>query len=288
MHMKIACVLGSPRREGNSAMIAQRFLDKAAILGAEAETFSLNTLSYRGCQACYACKTKLDRCILKDDLSRVLHAVQEADVLVLATPTYYGDISGQLKCFIDRTYSYLKPDYLSNSQPSRLAPGKKLLFMGSEFGQWDEWNHDKSIDWHLLEFTPHKGLQKYVTDLNRIYHSEPALYEVDFHHKGFGWIDFHDTDHSIISFLRAAKDPDNFLVIVCNFTPVPRTGYRVGVPYAGFYKEILNSDAKIYWGSNMGNAGGLNADAIPWHGKQYSILITLPPLSVLILKPLKH
>ena len=167
-------------------------------------------------------------------------------------------------------------------------PGKKLLFMGSEFGQWDEWNHDKSIDWHLLEFTPHKGLQKYVTDLNRIYHSEPALYEVDFHHKGFGWIDFHDTDHSIISFLRAAKDPDNFLVIVCNFTPVPRTGYRVGVPYAGFYKEILNSDAKIYWGSNMGNAGGLNADAIPWHGKQYSILITLPPLSVLILKPLKH
>jgi multimeric flavodoxin WrbA len=110
-------------------MIAQRFLDKAAILGAETETFSLNTLSYRGCQACYACKTKLDRCILKDDLSRVLDAVQESDVLVLATPTYYGDISGQLKCFVDRTYSYLKPDYLSNSQPSRLLPGKKLLFI---------------------------------------------------------------------------------------------------------------------------------------------------------------
>ena len=127
--MKIACILGSPRLKGNSATIAQRFLDKAVALGAETETFSLNTLSYRGCQACYACKTKLDRCILKDDLSRVLHAVQEADVLVLATPTYYGDISGQLKCFIDRTYSYLKPDYLSNSQPSRLAPGKKLLFI---------------------------------------------------------------------------------------------------------------------------------------------------------------
>lgn len=129
MCMKIACVMGSPRPEGNSATIARHFLEKAAALGAETETFSLNTLSYRGCQACYACKTKLDRCILKDDLSLVLAAVQEADVLVLATPTYFGGISGQLKCFIDRTYSYLKPDYLSNSQPSRLAPGKKLLFI---------------------------------------------------------------------------------------------------------------------------------------------------------------
>ena len=167
-------------------------------------------------------------------------------------------------------------------------PGKNLLFMGSEFGQWDEWNHDKSIDWHLLKFTPHKSLQKFVMDLNRIYCSEPALYEVDFHHEGFAWIDFHDTDHNIISFIRYAKDPDNFLVIVCNFTPVPRTGYRIGVPSDCFYKEILNSDAKIYWGSNMGNAGGLNSDAIAWHRKQYSIQVTLPPLSVLILKPLKH
>ncbi len=167
-------------------------------------------------------------------------------------------------------------------------PGKNLLFMGGEFGQWDEWNHDKSIDWHLLKFTPHKSLQKFVMDLNRIYRSEPALHEVDFHHEGFAWIDFHDTDHNIISFIRYAKDPDNFLVIVCNFTPVPRTGYRIGVPSDCFYKEILNSDAKIYWGSNMGNAGGLNSDAIAWHGKQYSIQVTLPPLSVLILKPLKH
>ena len=127
--MKIVCVLGSPRRKGNSAAIAQRFLDRAAALGAETESFHLNTLSYRGCQACYACKTKLNRCILKDDLSNVLEAVKQADVLVLATPTYYGDISGQLKCFVDRTYSYLKPDYLTNSQPSRLASGKKLLFI---------------------------------------------------------------------------------------------------------------------------------------------------------------
>jgi multimeric flavodoxin WrbA len=127
--MKIACVLGSPRIKGNSAAIAQRFLDRAEALGAETESFHLNTLSYRGCQACYACKTKLDHCILKDDLSPVLAAVKEADVLVLATPTYYGDISGQLKCFVDRTFSYLKPDYLTNSQPSRLTPGKKLLFI---------------------------------------------------------------------------------------------------------------------------------------------------------------
>ncbi len=157
MGMKIACVLGSPRREGNSAMIARHFLEKAAVLGAETETFSLNTLSYRGCQACYACKTKLDRCIVKDDLSLVLAAVQEADVLVLATPTYFGDISGQLKCFIDRTYSYLKPDYLSNSQPSRLAPGKKLLFIITQ-GHPDEamFNHvfplyDRFFRWYGYE-----------------------------------------------------------------------------------------------------------------------------------------
>jgi multimeric flavodoxin WrbA len=129
MHMKIACLLGSPRKNGNSAAIARRFLDAAEALGAETETFILNSLSYRGCQACYACKTKLERCVLNDDLRRVLEGVKEADILVMATPTYYGDVSGQLKCFIDRTFSYLKPDYLTNSEPSRLAPGKKLLFI---------------------------------------------------------------------------------------------------------------------------------------------------------------
>jgi 1,4-alpha-glucan branching enzyme len=167
-------------------------------------------------------------------------------------------------------------------------PGKKLHFMGGEVGQWDEWNHEKSIDWHLLSFQPHKCLQKFLTDLNSIYRSEPSLHEVDFHHEGFRWIDFRDTDHSIISFIRYAKDTGDYLVVVCNFTPVPRTGYRIGVPDNCFYKEILNSDAKVYWGSNMGNAGGITADATPWHGNRYSIQITLPPLSVLILKPLKH
>ncbi|MGO9380294.1 MAG: flavodoxin family protein [Dissulfurispiraceae bacterium] len=127
--MKIACLLGSPRINGNSATIARRFLDTAEALGAEKETFILNSLSYRGCQACYACKTKLEKCALNDDLTRVLEAVKEAETVVIATPTYYGDISGQLKCFIDRTFSYLKPDYMTNSEPSRLAPGKKLLFI---------------------------------------------------------------------------------------------------------------------------------------------------------------
>jgi 1,4-alpha-glucan branching enzyme len=164
-------------------------------------------------------------------------------------------------------------------------PGKTLLFMGGEFGQWDEWNHDRSIDWHLLQFAPHRSLQKFVKDLNRLYRSEPALYEVDFHHRGFEWIDFRDSDNSIVSFLRKARDPDDFLVFVCNFTPVPRAAYRIGVPADCFYKEVFNSDSKIYWGSNMGNAGGLASDNIPWHGKPHSIMIALPPLSVVVFKP---
>ncbi len=167
-------------------------------------------------------------------------------------------------------------------------PGKELLFMGGEIGQWDEWNHDKSLDWSLLQSTPHRCLQKFVMDLNHTYQSEPALYEVDFDHRGFEWIDFRNADSSIIAFIRKAKDPDDFLVIIGNFTPVPRVSYRIGVPENCFYKEILNSDSEIYGGSNMGNAGGLNSDAIPFHGKPYSINTTLPPLSVMIFKPARN
>lgn len=166
-------------------------------------------------------------------------------------------------------------------------PGKKLLFMGGEFGQWDEWNHDKSIDWHLLRLKSHRCLQKFVMDLNHLYQSEPALYEVDVHFKGFEWLDFRDTEQSVISFIRKAKNPRDFLVVVCNFTPVPRIGYRIGVPENCFYRELLNSDSKLYWGSNLGNAGGISAEKIPWHGRHYSINITLPPLTVLIFKPVK-
>ena len=167
-------------------------------------------------------------------------------------------------------------------------PGKKLLFMGGEFGQWDEWNHEKSIDWHLLNYRPHRRLQKYVMDLNCLYQSEPALYEIDFSYEGFEWIDFHDTDNSTISFMRKAKDPGDFLVIVSNFTPVPRMGYRIGVPENCFYKEILNSDSYLYWGSNMGNAGGVHSEQTACQGKPYSIKIILPPLSVLIFKPFRN
>lgn len=135
--MKVVALLGSPRSNGNSAFIANKFLDKVEALGAAKQTFVLNTLNYRGCQACYACKTGSEKCVLKDDLSEVLAAVSEADVLVLATPVYYGDVTSQLKGYIDRTFSYLVPDYRNNSIPSRLTPGKKLVFIQTQ-GQADE------------------------------------------------------------------------------------------------------------------------------------------------------
>jgi 1,4-alpha-glucan branching enzyme len=164
-------------------------------------------------------------------------------------------------------------------------PGKKLLFMGGEFGQWNEWNHDGSLDWHLLQYPLHQGLQRFVKDLNRTYRSEPALHEVDFHWSGFEWIDFHDADNTVISFIRRAKDHRDFLVAACNFTPVLRRRYRIGVPEPGYYREILNSDAEIYGGSNQGNAGGIMAEAVPYQGQPASVALTLPPLAVILLKP---
>jgi 1,4-alpha-glucan branching enzyme len=164
-------------------------------------------------------------------------------------------------------------------------PGKKLLFMGGDFGQWDEWNVDKSLDWHLLEHEPHKGLQRFVKDLNLFYRAEPALFEVDFDYRGFEWIDFHDSAASVISFIRKARDPRDFIVVVCNFTSVPRLHYKIGVPEPGFYREMLNSDSAFYWGSDVGNSGGILAKPIPFQGRSYSIDCTLPPLSVLFFKP---
>src|SRR5574341_1070020 len=163
-------------------------------------------------------------------------------------------------------------------------PGKKLLFMGGEFGQWNEWSEAAQLDWMLLDFAPHRQVQQYVKDLNRLYASQPALHEVDFSWEGFQWIDFHDVDQSTLSFIRKARDSNDFVVVVANFTPVPRGGYRVGVPAPGFYRELLNSDSAHYGGSNLGNAGGLPADEISWQGQPYSILLTLPPLAVVFLK----
>jgi 1,4-alpha-glucan branching enzyme len=163
-------------------------------------------------------------------------------------------------------------------------PGKKLLFMGCEFGQWQEWNFNASLEWAALEAPNHQGVQRFVQDLNRLYQNEPALYENDFEWTGFEWIDASDTDNSVLSFIRKAKSSDEFLVIVSNFTPVPRIGYRIGVPKPGYYREILNSDAAYYWGSNVGNDGGQAAEEIPGHGRPQSLSLTLPPLATIMLK----
>jgi 1,4-alpha-glucan branching enzyme len=164
-------------------------------------------------------------------------------------------------------------------------PGKKLLFMGNEFGQWSEWNHDTSLDWHLLQWPEHQGLSRAVADLNRLLRTEPALHELDFDGRGFQWIDCHDWSGSILAFVRRAADPADFLVVACNFTPVPRQGYRLGVPQAGHYDEIFNGDSAWYGGSNLGNGGGLTTLPEPSHGQPQSLELTLPPLAAVVLKP---
>jgi 1,4-alpha-glucan branching enzyme len=163
-------------------------------------------------------------------------------------------------------------------------PGKKLMFMGTEFGQTEEWNHDHGLMWWLLQFPVHLKLQKFVKELNAIYRREPSLYEVDDAYGGFEWIDLQDADSSIISFLRFAQDREDCIVFVCNFTPVPRHGYRLGVPKGGLYREILNTDAEMFGGSNVGNGGAVLADAIAFHGRPASLRVTLPPLAVVAFK----
>jgi 1,4-alpha-glucan branching enzyme len=163
-------------------------------------------------------------------------------------------------------------------------PAKKLLFMGGEFGQRREWHHEESLEWHLLQYAPHAGLQKWVGDLNRLYARERALHELDCDPAGFEWIDCNDTDTGTLSFLRKASSPNDVLLIVCNFTPVPRLDYRVGAPRGGFWKEILNSDAADYYGSGCGNWGGVEAVPIPHHGQPFSLSLTLPPLAAVFFK----
>jgi len=163
-------------------------------------------------------------------------------------------------------------------------PGKKLMFMGGEFGQREEWDNEKSIEWNLLEYVPHRGLQTLTMDLNAVYRNEPALYEVDFDWHGFEWLDCNDADASVLSFVRRAKNPENFLVVVANCTPVLREDYRVGVPEGGFYQEIMNTDAERYDGTNVGNLGGVHAEPVPWNNHLYSINLRLPPLGAIFLK----
>ena len=165
-------------------------------------------------------------------------------------------------------------------------PGKKLLFMGGEFGQTREWNHDASLDWHLLEMGPyHRGLQRLVQDLNALYRSQPTLYQIDFERSGFQWIDCNDWEGSVVSFLRRAKDPEDFLIFAYNFTPVVRHGYRIGVPREGVYREILNTDSHVYGGGDITNGEGIHAEAVPQHGYAQSISLALPPLGAVVLRP---
>lgn len=163
-------------------------------------------------------------------------------------------------------------------------PGKKLLFMGGEFGQVKEWSHDESLEWHVIQFGYHSGLQKWVKDLNHLYRAEPALYELDFENEGFEWIDFHDWEDSVISFIRKGRNTKDIILVVCNLTPMYRENYRIGVPVDGWWHELLNSDALEYGGSGKGNKGGLTAENIPDHKRPFSLNMTLPPLSVSIFK----
>ena len=164
-------------------------------------------------------------------------------------------------------------------------PGKKLLFMGQDFGQWREWSEDRSLDWHLTDLEPHRKLLRWMADLNRLYVNEPALYEQDHDWTGFEWIDPNDWEHSVVSYIRKAQAQDDYLVVVANFTPVVHEGYRVGVPELCTYREVLNSDSEYYFGSNVGNGLGLPAQELNWQRQPYSIEMTLPPLGIVILKP---
>ena len=163
-------------------------------------------------------------------------------------------------------------------------PAKKMLFMGGELGQWGEWSHDGSLEWHLLEYPLHAGLHRWVADLNRLYKSEAALHELACDPAGFEWIDCDDADGSVVSLLRKAKSQAPLVLAVCNFTPVPRDHYRIGVPRGGYWQEVLNSDGSLYGGSNLGNSGGYEADAAGHHGRPFSVKLVLPPLSILFFK----
>src|SRR5262249_15243480 len=157
-------------------------------------------------------------------------------------------------------------------------------FMGGEFGQWNEWSHDESLDWSLLESDSHRQLQRWVSDLNQTYRREKALHQLDCSPAGFEWIDGSDSEQSMLSFMRKSENASEIVTVVCNFTPVPRVNYRVGVARAGFWREIMNSDSKNYGGEDFGNIGGLYAEEVKTHGRRFSVNLTVPPLGVVFLK----
>jgi len=163
-------------------------------------------------------------------------------------------------------------------------PGKKLLFMGGELAQWKEWNHDASLEWHLLDFPQHAGISRWLEDLNKAYRDVGAFHEGDMHPEGFEWIDCCDTENSVVSLVRRGKsEDDELLVAVLSFTPMPRYNYQIGVPRGGHWRELLNSDAEVYGGTGQGNMGGVDASPIPLHGRKWSVTLTLPPLGAVFL-----
>lgn len=231
----------------------------------------------------YMCKEPVHRRYHQDKLTfRMLYAFHENFVLPLSHDEVVygkGSLLGKMSGDDWQKFANLRALY----GYMYAQPAKKLLFMGGEFGQWREWSHDGSLDWDLVDYPLHSGVQQWIRDLNRLYRSEPALHELDCEPAGFEWIDCGDAESSVVSLIRKGKSTANLVLMVCNFTPVPRQEYRIGAPHAGFWREALNSDATEYGGSGMGNRGGVDADPWPQHGRPFSLPLTLPPLSALFL-----
>jgi 1,4-alpha-glucan branching enzyme len=231
----------------------------------------------------YMVKDPVHRRFHQNDLTfRMLYAFHENFVLPLShDEVVYGKGSLLEKMAGDDWQKFANLRALYGYMYAQ--PAKKLLFMGGEFAQRREWAHDGSLDWDLLDYPSHVGVQRWVRDLNHLYRSEPALYEFDCEPAGFEWIDCGDADSSVLSLLRKGKSTSTLVLAVCNLTPVPRAGYRIGAPRGGYWRELLNSDGKEYGGSGIGNGGGVEAAAAPMHGRPFSLTVTLPPLSVLFL-----
>jgi 1,4-alpha-glucan branching enzyme len=214
---------------------------------------------------------------------RMLYAFHENFVLPLShDEVVYGKGSLIGKMPGDEWQQFANLRVLFGHMYSQAA--KKLLFMGGEFGQRAEWAHDGQLEWDSLSFPLHRGLQQWVADLNRTYRGEPALHEGDVDPSGIEWIDCCDTELSVISLLRKSRDERDLVLVICNFTPVPRPNYRVGAPRGGYWRELLNSDATVYGGGGWGNGGGVHTTPIPLHGRTHSLTLTLPALSALFLK----
>jgi 1,4-alpha-glucan branching enzyme len=214
---------------------------------------------------------------------RMLYAFHENFVLPLShDEVVYGKGSLLRKMPGDDWQKFANLRLLFGSMYAQ--PAKKLLFMGGEFGQWNEWIHDAGLNWDLLEGPFHTGVQRWVRDLNHLYRSEPALHEWDCEPAGFEWIDCNDTESSVLSWIRKGKSSSAIVLVACNFTPVPRPSYRVGAPCGGMWQEVLNSDAKEYGGSGHGNFGEVQAAPVPTHGRMHSLTLTLPPLGVVFFR----